>query len=206
MRLVRFRSTRHYRSRGRSPKHLRLRRTPFFESHGETSPDGRWLAYQSDESGETQVHVRPFPDANGGHWQVSASGGTKPVWSHDGKELFYLAGRAMMSVPIQTAPTFSAGNPAKLFEGRYSPGLSSRAYDVSKDGQRFLMIKESSATAEANPSPVNMVVVLNWFEELKRRRECRHAARRVNSTRIASNGNITWFFAVLWSRPASRSA
>ena len=145
-----------------------LVRTPFYETHGEVSPDGRWLAYQSDESGETQVHVRPFPDAHGGHWQVSASGGAKPVWSPDGSELFYLAGRAMMAVTIQTAPVFSAGSPTKLFEGRYRPGMSARAYDVSKDGQRFLMIKESAATAEVSPSPVNMVVVLNWFEELKR--------------------------------------
>ena len=114
------------------------------------------------------MHVRPFPDANGGHWQVSASGGAKPVWSPDGKELFYLAGRAMMSVPIQTAPMFSAGNPTKLFEGPYRPGMSARAYDISKDGQRFLMIKEVQGTAEAPTSLMNMVVVLNWFEELKR--------------------------------------
>jgi len=145
-----------------------LVRTRFYESHGEISPDGRWLAYQSDESGETQVHVRPFPDANAGHWQVSAAGGAKPVWSPDGKELFYLAGRAMMSVSIQTAPVFSAGNPTKLFEGRYRPGMSARAYDVSRDGQRFLMIKEVQDTAEATRPPMSMVVVLNWFEELKR--------------------------------------
>lgn len=74
----------------------------------------------------------------------------------------------MMSVPIQTTPVFSAGNPTKLFEGPYRPGLAARAYDVCRDGQRFLMIKEIPGTAEVTTSPMNMVIVLNWFEELNR--------------------------------------
>ena len=90
------------------------------ELYGELSPDGHWLAYQSDESGQNQIWVRPFPNVDGGHWQISTSGGITPVWARNGKELFYLDGtNAVTSVPVQTAPTFSAGTPTKLFDGRY---------------------------------------------------------------------------------------
>ena len=137
-----------------------LIQTPFSEQHGEISPDGRWLAYDSNESGQQQVYVRPFPNVNGGHWQVSPAGGMKPVWAHSGKELFYLAGRAMMAVPIQTMSGFSAGNPTKLFDGNYFAGGTARVYDVSRDDQKFLMIKEPQ-TADAIGA-ASTIVVLNW--------------------------------------------
>ena len=138
------------------------------EVHGELSPDGHWLAYQSDESGQNQILVRPFPNVDGGHWQISTSGGITPVWARNGKELFYLDGtNAVTSVPIQTAPTFSAGTPTKLFDGRYVGSPFWRTYDVSPDGQRFLMIKDNAA-GDQTSTPASMVVVLNWSEELKR--------------------------------------
>lgn len=107
--------------------------------------------------------MRPFPNADAGHRTISTSGGTRPLWARSGTELFYLDGAsAMTRVPIQTAPTFSAGTPTKLFDTRYFSGGSGRSYDVSPDGQRFLMVK--AAGTEQAPS---MVVVLNWLEELK---------------------------------------
>jgi serine/threonine-protein kinase len=152
-----------------SPPTDPLVHTTATEGRAELSPDGRWLAYQSDESGRNQIWVRPFPNVDGGQWQVSANGGIAPVWARNGRELFYLDGtNAVTSVPIRTAPTFSAGAPTKLFDGRYVGGPFWRTYDVSRDGQRFLMIKDS-ATAEQPSTPTSVVVVLNWFEELKRR-------------------------------------
>ena len=140
-----------------------LLQTPFTEDNGEISPDGRWLAYQSNESGRFEISVRPFPNVDGGRWTISTSGGTHPLWARRGTELFYLDGTgAMTRVPIQTAPTFSAGTPTTLFDTRYVTRGTGRAYDVSPDGQRFLMIK--AAGGEQAPS---MVVVVNWLEELK---------------------------------------
>jgi serine/threonine-protein kinase len=144
-----------------------LIQTPFSEQNGEISPDGRWVAYQSDESGVDQVYVRPFPDVNGGHWQVSLDGGRMPAWSPGGRELFYLSGTAMMAVPIQLTSTFRADNPTKLFEVPPGPPLPVRSWDVSRDGQRFLMIKDPPASDGAT-MPTTIVMVLNWTEELKR--------------------------------------
>ena len=91
------------------------------------------------------------------------------MWAANGKELFYLSGGAMMAVPIQTAGSFSAGNPAKLFEGTFYTGGTVRVYDVSRDGQRFLMIKEPQTATDPTATQASMVMVLNWFEELKAR-------------------------------------
>ena len=142
-----------------------LIQTRFNELDGEISPDGRWLAYQSDESGEMQVYVRPFSGDPGGIRQISTAGGTRPLWSRNGQELFYLAPTgALMSVAIRGGATWTASAPARLFEGAYfSPptGAIGRTYDVSPDGKRFLMIKSAAGTGR-------IVVVQNWFEELKR--------------------------------------
>jgi hypothetical protein len=138
----------------------------FNESAPCFSPDGRWLAYVSDESGRIEVYVQPYPGP-GGKWQISTEGGTEPVWNPNGKELFYRSGNKMMAVDVTTQPSFSAGKPKMLFEGQYLPTpVTYPDYDVSPDGQRFLMLKpvEQSATA---PTQIN--VVQNWFEELKRR-------------------------------------
>jgi len=150
-----------------------LIQTTFIEWLAEISPDGRWLAYATNESGQFEIHVRPFPNVNDGRWPISTGGGTKPVWSRNGRELFYLDGtNNLMSVPVQTTgPAFTAGNPVKLLDGRYYVGAPpNRAYDVSPDGQRFLMIKDSATSDPTqNAAPPSLVVVLNWFEELKTR-------------------------------------
>jgi eukaryotic-like serine/threonine-protein kinase len=140
-------------------------RTPFNEGAARFSPDGRWLAYASDESGVFEIYVQPYPGP-GGKWQISTEGGNEPVWNPNGRELFYRSGGKMMAVDIATQPGFAAGKPRMLFEGRYeAPPFPIANYDVSHDGQRFLMLKPSEQ--EAAPTQIN--VVLNWFEELKRR-------------------------------------
>ena len=127
------------------------------------SPDGRWIAYTSNESGRTEVYVRPYPGP-GGKWQVSTDGGTEPVWNPKGRELFYRSGQKMMGVDYTGQPEFSAGKPRMLFEGPYVPSPRSLAdYDVSSDGQRFLMLKN----AEQKPGEIS--VVLNWTAELKQK-------------------------------------
>jgi serine/threonine-protein kinase len=129
------------------------------------SPDGHWIAYDSAESGRDEIYVQPYPGP-GGKWQISAEGGTEPVWNPKGGELFYRNRSKMMAVEITTHPAFSLGKPRVLFEGVYVPTPRSLPdYDVSPDGQRFLMVK---ATEQAQAS-TQINVVLNWFEELKRR-------------------------------------
>jgi Tol biopolymer transport system component len=141
-------------------------RTPSNESAPRFSADGRWLVYISDESGRYEVYVQPYPGP-GGKWQISTEGGTEPLWNRNGRELFYRSGNKMMVVEITTQPSFAFGSPRMLFEReQYMPAVGPYSYpfpnyDVSPDGQRFLMI-----TKESKPQ-IN--VVLNWFEELKRR-------------------------------------
>jgi Tol biopolymer transport system component len=141
-------------------------RTQFNETSPRFSPDGRWLAYLSDESGRYEVYVQPYPSP-GGKWQISTDGGTEAVWSPNGREVFYRSGDKMMAVRITTQPSFSADKPQMLFAGPYlaSP-FSFPNYDVSSDGQRFLMLKSSEQEKSA-PTQIN--VVLNWFEELKQK-------------------------------------
>ena len=142
-----------------------LLHTTFNERFPDVSPDGRWLAYASNESGAEEVYVRPFPDVDaGGRWQVSTNGGTQPRWASNSTELFYRNGNAIMTVPVETEPSFAAGNPTVVFEGQYAAPLGGRTYDVSLDGERFLMLKEVDRDSE----PVRIVVVRNWFEELRR--------------------------------------
>lgn len=126
------------------------------------SPDGRWLAFVSNESGQRQIHVRPFPSGDG-NWMISTDGGTQPMWSRDGRELFYRNGDRMMKVPVTGGQgAFAAGGPVLLFEGRYeSPALRSN-YDVTSDGRAFVMVK--SADPEASNRQLNIVV--NWADEL----------------------------------------
>jgi eukaryotic-like serine/threonine-protein kinase len=141
-------------------------RTPFNEAAPQFSPDGRWLAYVSDESGRNEIYMQPYPGP-GGKWQISTEGGREPLWNRNGRELFYRSGNKMMSVEISTKPSFSAGTPKVLFEGQYQSLLiSTPNYDVSPDGKRFLMLKPVEQV-QAAPTQIN--VVLNWFEELKQK-------------------------------------
>jgi eukaryotic-like serine/threonine-protein kinase len=129
------------------------------------SPDGHFIAYASNESGRYEIYARPYPGP-GGKWQISTDGGGEPVWNPKGRELFYRNGDKMMVVDVTTQGTFSVGKPRVLFEGRYVPTPRSfQDYDISPDGQRFLMLK---ATEQAQ-SPEQINVVLNWFEELKQK-------------------------------------
>jgi dipeptidyl aminopeptidase/acylaminoacyl peptidase len=138
-------------------------RTPATENSPRLSPDGRWVAYTSNESGSVEVFVQGFPEP-GGRTLISTSGGVEPVWSRDGRELFYLDGDAMMAVEVKTSPTFAAGAPRMLFEGRYVLSPTSIAgYDVSADGQRFLRVQPMHPDLPTN----QIQVVLNWFEELR---------------------------------------
>jgi eukaryotic-like serine/threonine-protein kinase len=140
-------------------------RTPSLETSPRFSPDGRFIAYSSDESGRLEIYVRPYPGP-GGKWQISTEGGSEAVWNPKGRELFYRAGNKMMAVELNTEPTFSAGKPKMLFEGPYVPTPRSFPdYDVSPDGQRFLMLKAS----EQAQAQTQINVVLNWFEELKQK-------------------------------------
>jgi Tol biopolymer transport system component len=140
-------------------------RTPFNEAGPRFSPDGHWLAYVSDESGRYEVYVQPYPGP-GGKYQISTEGGREPAWNRNGKELFYRSGYKMMAVDITTQNSFAAGRPRMLFEGRYEQApVPFDNYDVSPDGQRFLMIKPSEQAA----APTQINVVLNWFEELKQK-------------------------------------
>lgn len=121
----------------------------------------------SDESGRPEVYVQAFPGP-GGKWLISTEGGTEPVWNRNGRELFYRSGNRMMAVDVELQPTFTVGKPRMLFQGEYFASVfpfTGTAYDVSADGQRFLMVKQTEQTAAA----VQMNVVVNWFEELKRR-------------------------------------
>jgi len=144
--------------------------TPFDDWNGEVSPDGRFVVYQSSESGEGSIElfVRPYPQSGTARWQVSSGGGDAPVWARGGRELIYLdAENHLTSVSVDTAgSTFRAGPPVTLVKSVYYAPGPWRAYDVSPDGQRFLVLKEQpSASATA---PTGFVVVQNWFEELKR--------------------------------------
>ena len=141
-------------------------KTPYEETAPKFSPDGRWLAYSSDESARREVYVQPYPGP-GGKWQISTDGGQEPVWNPHGGELFYRIGNKMMAVDVETKSGFSAGKPRMLFEAPYlQTGINSPYYDVSPDGQRFLMLKPVEAQTSA-PTQIN--VVLNWFEELKKK-------------------------------------
>jgi len=138
----------------------------FEGSFADFSPNGRYVAYRSHESGRDEIYVRPFPRVDSGRWQVSTAGGTRPVWARSGRELFYLdASNALTSVQVSTSgPTFSTGKPVTVFETKYVESNPSRHYDLSADGQRFLMIKDGPANP--NAMPASLVVVEHWPEEL----------------------------------------
>jgi serine/threonine-protein kinase len=143
--------------------------TPFEEVNAQLSPNGRFIAYQSNESGRFQVYVRPYPDVNSARWPVTTDGGTNPMWGANGAELFYLDGAmAMTVVPVQTAGrTFSAENPKALFDARIYTADGTRAYDVAPDGTRLLLIKDGG-TADSKLTPAGVFVVLNWLSDLSK--------------------------------------
>jgi eukaryotic-like serine/threonine-protein kinase len=135
--------------------------------NAQISPDGKWIAYQTAGSSRTEVVVQAFPNVAGGQWQISSNGGAQPLFNRNGTELFYRdLERRLMSVPVQLSPQFTHGNPTVVFENVFSPGPG-RPYDVSLDGQRFLLINEMHLEKK-DGRPPQLNVVLNWVEELKR--------------------------------------
>ena len=147
-----------------------LVQTQFNERNGDVSPDGRWLAYESDASGKFEIYVTPFPKVAGaGEWAISTTGGTRPLWAPNSQELFFVApDGAIMAVHVNPqANVWRSGSPVKLFGGPYATGApaSGRNYDVSKDGKRFLMVKSPPIDQFAAPQ---IELVQHWAEELKR--------------------------------------
>jgi serine/threonine protein kinase len=148
------------------PTPVPVLRTEFQEGYARLSPDGRWMAYVSDESGKYEVYVRAFPSGEGKR-QISTQGGLEPAWSGNGRELFYLApDRSLMSVVVRLGSTFETGPPSHLFETRmsaaFNPTYTRNQYAVSADGQRFL-INQASPSAPLSP----ITVVVNWEAALK---------------------------------------
>jgi len=138
--------------------------TKFIERLPKISPDGRWLAYVSNESGRKEIYVQPFPTFEK-RWLISNEGGNEPTWRGDGKELFYRNGYRMMSVLIKANTEFRAGTPQVLFEAEYDlHEFDDQNYDVTRDGQRFAMIQTEGTTEIAR-----IHIVTNWFKELQRK-------------------------------------
>ncbi len=142
--------------------------TPFQESFFALSPDGRWAAYYSNETGRWESYVQPLEGAGSQSTgarrvRVSAEGGEEPIWSGDGRELFYRWGTKIYVVDVTLGPEFSAGTPRVLFEGPYIniPGWS---YDVSPDGERFLVIENENFLK----SNSELVVITNFFDHVRR--------------------------------------
>ncbi|MBZ5639754.1 MAG: protein kinase [Acidobacteriia bacterium] len=132
--------------------------------NGRVSPDGKWLAYLSDVSGLPEIYVQPFPGP-GPRLQVSNGGGTEPLWSRDGRELFYILGDKLMAVDVASEPALATGQPHVLLEGRFRPNSNGNTpYDVSADGRRFLRIQQVHPDRAVD----HVEVVLDWFDELKR--------------------------------------
>ena len=124
------------------------------------------MAYHGDETGQNEIYVQQYPGL-GGKQPISTDGGQQPLWSPDGQELFYRGPRGMMVVPVETEPTFRAGDPEVLFDQQYYFHRTQRTYDLAPDG-RFLMVKEGAATADAEGPAAQIILVQHWFEELRR--------------------------------------
>ena len=144
------------------------------ESDGTISPDGRWLAYTSAESGQPEVYVRSFP-AGGGRWQISDGGGSFPRWNRNGRELFYRSSRGIMSAVVEASGAgLRTERPRKVLEGAFRGGVAGLTiaghtmadYDVAPDGNRFIMFPAAATAAEQRTGVVTFVT--NWFDDLKR--------------------------------------
>jgi Tol biopolymer transport system component len=135
------------------------------------SPDGRWLAYTSDVSGELEVFVRPFPDVTGGRTQVSNGGGMEPVWSPDGGALYYRATDVLVAAAYEAGPTFTVTSRTELFEMSpvdYMVRSGRRSYDVGASG-RFLLVQNAEAATGEEGEDASMIMIQNWFAELAER-------------------------------------
>jgi serine/threonine-protein kinase len=150
---------------GSEGERVELVASDFSETSPALSPDGRWMAYASNETGRYEIFVVPFPNVGDARWAVSVGGGQEPLWSRDGRELFYRAANGdVVAVPVRTESTFSAGTPAVLFSGSgYQATNSHRQYDVTPDGERFLFLRRVGTSQESR-----LILVQSFLEELKR--------------------------------------
>jgi serine/threonine protein kinase len=142
------------------------------ERRPQVSPDGQLLAYTSNMSGKNEVYVRQFPKIDGRRLKASKNGGQNPLWSPDGRELFYRSGDAVMAVAVETEPMLSLGTPVILFRDIYAgftTDISATTWDISPDGKRFLMMKDTATESAEETARDRIIAVLNWFEELKER-------------------------------------
>jgi len=156
-------------------KYRSLLNRNYNEAQPHISPDGRWMAYTSNESGQNQIYVRPFPEVESGRWQISTSGADSPLWSPDGRELFYRSGDAIIAAELKTEPAFSLGTSNTLFRGAYVRSVLAMGnfdfatWHIHPDGKRFLMMKETGSGELGGAGLWRINVVLNWSEELKQR-------------------------------------
>lgn len=149
-------------SLGEDAEPERLMGTSAWERFPRLSPDGKWIAYVKDESGRREVFVQSFPDLGPEH-RISVNGGGEPVWSHDGRQIFFRERDEMLVAEIEYGPVFRASRPRVLFSGKYDGAMvGHQHYDISRDSQKFLMIKHGEPVG-----PNEIRVVLNWSEELK---------------------------------------
>jgi Tol biopolymer transport system component len=140
--------------------------SPFAEAQGNVSPNGRWIAYISDESGAPEVYVQAFPEPHG-RWQISTGGGSNPSWAADGRQLYFYATDQILAVPISEGNgTLTAGRPRELLRVRFEDPYGIGSFDVSRDGSRFFGVfgADDSSPAERRQA----TLILNWFDELRR--------------------------------------
>ena len=151
----------------RDGKPIEILATPAQEHHAMFSPDGRWLAYASNASGRQEIYVRPYPIVQGTERRVSEGGGLGPVWAPDGSALYYRGATSLMVAPTPLGPGFVPGRSRALFSTeRFRFSGNASAFDIHPDGKRFVMVTMGDAPP---PLPDQINVVLNWFDELKRR-------------------------------------
>ena len=145
----------------------------FDETAFAISPDGKWIAFESNETGRMEVYIRPFPNVDGGKWQLSSAGGRAPLWARNGREIFFVnEAREMVVAPLSPARgTPGLGDQRTLFRFHDDWFLSQSEnytpYDISPDGQHFLMARQVQAASGTRPAPI--LLVDNWFQELRQR-------------------------------------
>jgi serine/threonine-protein kinase len=145
----------------RTPKGLLVR--PFDERRPSLSPDGKWMVYQSNESGPFELFVRPFPNIDGGRWQLSTGGGSSPIWSPNGNEIVYRQEQKLMRVDVKTSPAFSAGTPTQVASIQLATDSAGMAYGLADNGRQFLIVRPTVGSS----GPIEYRVVLNWLEEVR---------------------------------------